>query len=412
VRIGIFLENLPDTGGAFQQAVSTIESLTRKRSAKHEFMVFTPFEQTRQLLLRYGIPAIRFTHRPFNLLDRWDATVLGSAILRRLRRLGLRRLGRHVDALLDDHGVDLAFLNDQGDVGWCLGDHPFIVTVWDLDHRDYPDFPETYTDRFFERRERVLRNTLTRAVAVIANSPSGARRIAELYQVDHRRIIEMPLLPSFAVRNYTRAKGSLTIDAARRKYDLADRYIFYPAGFAFHKNHLYVLEGLVELERQHGIVLQAVFCGGGDPQNQKRVERQIYSLRLTERVRFLSVVPETHIAALYEGAVALVMPSYFGPTNLPPIEAVTLGCPVICSDFPASREQMRDAALYCDLADPSSLARHLAALIQNPALFEELRAAARRLATEIAKVDYSERLAQVLDNYAYVRRRWAWPEKS
>ena len=44
----------------------------------------------------------------------------------------------------------------------------------------------------FERRERLLRITLTRALAVIANSPSSARRIAGLYQVDRGRIIELP----------------------------------------------------------------------------------------------------------------------------------------------------------------------------------------------------------------------------
>jgi hypothetical protein len=32
------------------------------------------------------------------------------------------------------------------------------------------------------------------------------------------------------------------------------------------------------------------------------------------------------------------------------------------------------------------------------------------LAAEVAKLDYAERLAPVLDNYAHVRRRWAWPE--
>jgi glycosyltransferase involved in cell wall biosynthesis len=39
------------------------------------------------------------------------------------------------------------------------------------------------------------------------------------------------------------------------------------------------------------------------------------------------------------------MPSYFGSTNLPPLEAVSLGCPVIYSDLPEFREQMGDAAI-------------------------------------------------------------------
>lgn len=410
MRIALFLECLPDTGGGFQQALSTVESLARRSATKHEFVVFTPFEKTRQLLLKEGIEAICYKSRVVRLIDRWSATVVGNAVLRRLRRLGLRRLGRHLDALLDDHGVDLVLLTEIGEGALRIGDHPFIVTVWDLDHRDHPEFPEAYVNRVFERRERLLGITLTRALAVITNSPSYSHHISSVYHVARDRIIELPFLPSLAVRRYAAGGGLATAEGVRRKYDLPDRYIFYPAYFSYHKNHLYLLEALVELERRHGIVLHAVFCGGGDTGDQINVERQVQALGLTTRVCFLGLVPDEDIPALYEAALALVMPAYFAPTNIPPLEAVTLGCSVIYSDLPGCREQMGDAALYCDLADVTNLADKLAALIQDAALVDCLRGAGRRLAAQIAKIDYNERLAPVLDNYSYVRRRWAWPE--
>src|SRR5205807_5629105 len=138
------------------------------------------------------------------------------------------------------------------------------------------------------------------------------------------------------------------------------------------------------------------FCGGSNPGIQERIEQQVQALGLTARVHFLDLVPEADVPALYEGALALVMPTYTGPTNLPPLEAVTLGCPVIYSDLPGCREQMGEAALYCDLRNPSSLAGHLAAIIEKPELLARLRMAGARLAAEIAKIDYGERLARVL----------------
>jgi len=409
LRIALFLENRVDTSGGYQQALSTIENLTRGR-APLEFVVFTPFERSRLRLLEYGIEAIRYQHRPFNLLDRWSATVLGNAVFRRLRRIGFRRLGRHLDALLDDYRIDVAFLNDMGDVAWCIGDHPFIVAVWDLDHRDYPDLPEAYESRMFERRERYMRITLTRALAVIANSPSAARRITSLYQVDSSRVLELPFLPALAVQRDAAGAGTMTVEGVRGKYGLPEQYVFYPATFLASKNHLYLLEGLLTLERRRGIALHAVFSGGGDPRDRERVERQVQALGLDERVRFLGPVPDEDIPGLYRSAVALVMPTYCGPANLPPLEAVMLGCPVVYSDLPGCREQMGDSALYCDLGDPSSLADHLASLVQDPALRDRLLAAGRRRAAEIAQIDYGERLARVLDDHAYLRRRWAWPE--
>ena len=411
MRVALFVDSLHDrhTGG-FQQALSTVESLTRKHETKHDFVVFTRSDDTHQRLLKEGIKAIRFKEGGFRLLDRWSATVLGNAVLRRLRRLGFRRLGRHLDALLDDNCVDLVILNEISDSVLRIGDHPFIVTVWDLNHRDWPEFPEAYSNRAFEFRERQLTNSLTRALAVITNSPSGIRQIASVYNVDFTRIIELPFLPPITVRRHAAGRGLINVEEARQKYDLPDRYIFYPASFAPLKNHLYILEGLLELERQHGIILNAVFCGGGEPSYRAIVERQVQALGLTARVHFLGFVPDEDIPGLYEGALALVMPMYSGPTNLPPLEAVTLGCPVIYSDFPGCREQMGDAALYCDLADVSSLANHLAALARNTALVESLHKAGGRLAAEIATIDYGERLSQIIDSYAYIRRRWTWPE--
>jgi glycosyltransferase involved in cell wall biosynthesis len=130
---------------------------------------------------------------------------------------------------------------------------------------------------------------------------------------------------------------------------------------------------------------------------------------VTARIRFLDFVPNEDIPALYEAAFAVVVPSYFGPTNLQPIEAIALGRPVICSDLPGCREQMGDAALYCDLSDPASLADQLVALIHDQTLVCRLRKAGQRLAEDLAKMAYGKRLSQVVDDFAYVRRRWAWP---
>ncbi len=410
MRIAVFLERSIYTGGGggFQQALSTVVSLTRPGATTHDFMVFTQFEHTRRVLLEHGIKAIRFREFGLGSIDRWAATTVGGAILRRVRRLGFRRLGRHLDALLDEHGVDLALFTECGEIARRIGDHAFIITVWDLYHRDHPDFPDAYRNRLCERLERVHRATLTRALAVIANSPSGARRIASLYHVDPDRIIELPFLPSLAVRRHAAGSARTTADDVRHKYDLPARYVFYPAYFAAHKNHLYLMEGLIDLERRYGIRLHAAFCGG-DAGNRIAVVRQVEALGLKPRVHFLGLVPDDDIPALYEGALALVMPDYCEPTNLPPLEAVSVGCPVVYADLPEFREQMGDAALYCDLSDVSSLADHLAAMIEDPALLDRLRTAGRTLAAEIVNIDYGERLKRVFDDYEFIRRRWAWP---
>ena len=44
-------------------------------------------------------------------------------------------------------------------------------------------------------------------------------------------------------------------------------------------------------------------------------------------MHLLGELPGEDVAPLYAGAVALVMPTFFGPTNIPVLEAWAVGCP-------------------------------------------------------------------------------------
>ena len=59
------------------------------------------------------------------------------------------------------------------------------------------------------------------------------------------------------------------------------------------------------------------------------------------------------------------MPTFFGPTNLPPLEAFRLGVPVIYSDLEGLRDQVGDAALLVNLHDPETLSDYLLDLLKD-----------------------------------------------
>jgi glycosyltransferase involved in cell wall biosynthesis len=78
---------------------------------------------------------------------------------------------------------------------------------------------------------------------------------------------------------------------------------------------------------------------------------------MSERVHFLGYVADEAIPALYSRAAALVMASYFGPTNIPPLEAFAMNTPVIASRL--HQEQLGSGALYFDPDDAEDLARQV-----------------------------------------------------
>jgi glycosyltransferase involved in cell wall biosynthesis len=92
---------------------------------------------------------------------------------------------------------------------------------------------------------------------------------------------------------------------------------------------------------------------------------------LGERVRFAGEVSDEELRALYAGALAFCLPSTIEGFGLPLLEAMALGCPVLCSRAGALPEVAGEAALLFD-ATPATgraqLAELLGGLADNPQL--------------------------------------------
>ena len=116
------------------------------------------------------------------------------------------------------------------------------------------------------------------------------------------------------------------------------KYIFYPAQFWKHKNHINLIKAIRILQTElEDIQLVLV---GSEKNNYQEVKRVIRDNGLERYVTTLGFVSDGKMVYLYKHAVGMVMPTYFGPTNLPPLEAMALGCPVAVSNNYAMPEQI------------------------------------------------------------------------
>ncbi|MEA2339809.1 MAG: hypothetical protein QOE82_3816 [Thermoanaerobaculia bacterium] len=102
--------------------------------------------------------------------------------------------------------------------------------------------------------------------------------------------------------------------------------------------------------------------------------------RERERVVITGFVDDSELAALYRGAIALVMPSREEGFGLPALEAIASGCAVITSNAPALVEITEDAALHVD-----ANVAELAAAMQRVASDDSLRRTLASRGVERAK---------------------------
>jgi len=402
VRLAVFLEQEMKLGGGFQQSLNAALETTHLSKELCEPIFITTVKKNIPILLQYGINA-RLLRLP---IGRKTFLWIRSRLQHKLLLTIIRRLFglNYLDSFLSEQLVDLVYFTTPSVLALYTEKYNYIFTVWDLCHRDEVEFPEVRQDREFERREHLYRKVLPRGTAILADSELGRNNIVRRYGVDEERVHVMRFSASIVTRNHETIDGRRSVDV-KSKYELQDDYVYYPAQFWPHKNHIYLIQGLVELEQKFGRKLAAVFSGS-DMGNMDYVKSVAVESGIADRIRYVGFVPNSEIPELYKQSVALVMPTYFGPTNLPPLEAFHLKVPVLYSNLPGLAEQVGDAALLMDLSNPGSMALHLNDLLNDQLLRSKLIEKGTERLNEVASNKGLGLIEFIIDSYRTKRQSW------
>ncbi len=382
MRIGVFIGNsVPQEGGVFSFVNTIIDSLSSSES-RHEFYVFY-----------YG--PVRYSSN-----SRIKFLSLSNPLGRFGVRAVLRRLG-----MTQETNLQKAARAHCIEIMWFLTNAheeirmPYILTVLDLEHRVHPFFPEvSVTGNTWDIREKYFSSRVPKAAFVITGTEAGKREIIRFYHAEEKNIRVVP----FPASSFARQNGN---DDVLIKYNVAQPYLFYPAQFWPHKNHIGLLLALKLLNEKYSLGLSLVLCGS-DKGNLGFVKEKIKELGLDYKVRILGFVPEEDLSCLYKKAFALVFASFFGPDNLPPLEAFSLGCPVIAADVPGAAEQLGEAAILVNPCDEQDMALAVKRLHDDT----ELRGDLIRKGLERIKWgpdDYLKGIISIIDEFECFRRCWS-----
>lgn len=304
-----------------------------------------------------------------------------------------------VEKLARAHGVQVIWFVDQ--TYEYIPDIPYLATLWDLQHRLQPFFPEVSEGGIWDRREKGLSRYLQRAAIVIAGSQTASSEIERFYQVPVERIKVLPHpIPKFAIN-----PPILNNSDILSKYGVSAGYLFYPAQFWAHKNHINLLLALNLLREKYGLALNMVFVGSNRG-NEEYIRQKIQELDLTSQVKILGFVPQADLIALYQHALALTYVTFFGPDNLPPLEAFALGCPVVASKVSGADEQLGDAALLVNPADPEDIMLAIRKIWKNSKLRANLIQRGRQRAVGWTSDDFVRGVFEILDEFESFRRSW------
>lgn len=230
-----------------------------------------------------------------------------------MRTLGLSRLLHKV-------GVEVLVCPTPNNwlskfAGSCI-----VGSVWDLGHLDYPHFLEFKKENYVRKRNFKLSLTLSVSSALVTESESLSKSLRQFQNAAEKPISSIPFLPIINWPSTDCSDGDLI--------NLPKSFVFYPAANWEHKNHIVLFQALSGLIAQGKEVKHLVLAG----KNTSALLDLVTKFSLNNYVHILGRVSSNDLAICFSKCSVLVMPSFVGPTNLPPLEGLLFGKVVFISN--------------------------------------------------------------------------------
>lgn len=196
--------------------------------------------------------------------------------------------------------------------------------------------------------------------------------VSETTKLDLAEHFKLPLSKIFVVPN---GVDATVFEPRGRPEPGAEPYLLMVGARYPHKNVQEVLANHRSWSDRFKLVVAS--CGG---KYREQLQQQAQHADIAARVEFKEYVSFPELVSLYQGASALVYPSFWEGFGIPPLEALASGSDVIASDIAVHREVLGDAAVFVRLGDSDSWARAFSDLSDADKRASRREAAARVLA--------------------------------
>lgn len=375
-RIAIILNSYPEIGGAFQYAKLICSALSE--STRYEVIGICLNEYWMKWCREHNI-------KGYFLL--WDVNIPQSNSLRNKNCTVTKYLNYNLTYLgniLKKERIDTVLCSSQDRIIFPLP-VKIISPIHDLMHRYEGHFPEVSFD--YDIRERIFTSQARNADVILVDSELGKKQYIESYGKIKKKNQRVEILP-FVAPNYIN-------DITDETIEVPDRFVFYPAQFWEHKNHINLIKAIEILKCRN--VDTHLLLPGSDKNYGVVLRKYVIEHNLEDNVIFLGYISDGQLAYLYHNAVAMIMPSYFGPTNIPPLEAMSAGCPVAVSNKYAMPEQVGDAGLLFDPDSPVEIAECIELLLTDENKRNEMIEKGHNIVDKWSAKDFSKRLIEIID---------------
>jgi glycosyltransferase involved in cell wall biosynthesis len=232
---------------------------------------------------------------------------------------------------------------------WLFDKVKLILTLHSV---SFIKYSEAYTQAFKTYYKWVIPKALKRAERIITVSLAERDNILDIFPAYENKIDVIP-------------NGINEVFLNRKKFGEKDKYILYVGSLSPGKNVESIIKAFMKISTHipHKLIIACT---------RPPIFRDMNFKGSIDKILFKENVGEEELANLYARADLFIFPSFYESSGLPPLEAMSCGCPVIVSNIPALQERCGDAALYCDPHRVDDIAEKILLVLQNDELKYQL----------------------------------------
>lgn len=268
-----------------------------------------------------------------------------------------------------------------------------IITIHDLILLHFPTLKNTtlspiwYRIKFLAYKLSIY-NAIQHSSKIMTVSEFTKKDILDNYSVPSDKIeVTYEACDDFC---YVSSKKD---EAILEKYGIIKPYLLYVGNAYPHKNLERLIEAFSLLQKEKSS-LKLVLVGKHDYFYQQ-IKRHIFDSAVSG-VILPGFIPDDELDVLYKHAEVYVFPSLYEGFGLPPLEAMSKGTPVVCSDHACMKEILGDSAIFVDAREANMIRDGVLKIINDQMLKEQVIAKGY---SQIRKYDWKKMAKDTLIQY-------------
>ncbi|MDW7696018.1 glycosyltransferase family 1 protein (plasmid) [Flammeovirgaceae bacterium SG7u.111] len=369
MRIGIEAQRLfrKRKHGMEVVALETIREL-QKLGSKHELVVFVKEDED---VCISSTESCKLVELPSTSYPMWEQVSLRKA--------------------LKTYDIDL--LHCTANTAPLFLKNKLVLTLHDIIYLESVSFSGSSYQNFGNLYRRfVVPKVVDNCSYILTVSHFEKEQISEALNIDPKKVkvVYNAINPSFKIYD------DQTLQAAKQKYALPEKFILHFGNTAPKKNTIGILKAFAEIRKDskhNDISLVITDC---TEQHIDDLLKSINAVEVKSSIKIVDYVPFSEIPYIYNLATVFVYPSLRESFGMPILEGMACGTPVVTSSTSSMPEIAGGAALLSDPFDHFQIADCISSYLGSSKLCEEKK---ERGLERVSEFNWANTAKEVLNIY-------------